>query len=414
MRIGSSSRPLVIALLVATGLALPAFAEPPAAAPAPDSQAQAVKDSTRKVVDKASAWTQGALDWMARKGGELKTKADGWRGGAEQRLKRAVDDALAAPGPNIGVRVLEAEDAPDGSLRWSPLASHNRLPARVVVLVHGLDEPGNVWDDLSPLIRGSGHAVVRFDYPDDQAIAPSADALVIALKDLHTRGVERVDLVCHSMGGLVARDVLTRKNAYAGNAEKPAAGLPRAERLIMLGTPHGGAPLARLRYIGEAREHLVRWFESDGKDPRQLLGFLKDGAGEAGTDLLPESAFLTDLNSRPLPTGIKITNIIGTVANGEAESMKELLLSEWVAKVLPASEIDRLSGYLSAGASTLGDGIVSVNSARLKGVDDEVLVAATHRTIAKRPLGEKMIRESLGEPAKEPSAAHLILDRLGK
>ncbi|MGD9691112.1 MAG: lipase family alpha/beta hydrolase [Phycisphaerales bacterium] len=417
----------MLAITVVVGSAGRALAAcpPTETAPAPDAQAQALKSRARQAVEKASGWTQGALDWMNRKTGadSIMSRADSWRASAETRLIDAIEDALAAPAPPTGVRLLTAIDADTtaehgvgSELAWIPLDNASAAPpSHVVLLIHGLDEPGNVWDDLAPMLRAQRHHVVRFDYPDDQPLRASGDELIAALARLRARGVTSVDLVCHSMGGLIARDVLTRPDAYASDARgnaSTAGALPAVERWIMMAVPHHGAPLARVRFIAEAREHLVRWFESDGMDPRQLLGFLKDGAGEAGADLLPGSDYLTDLAARPLPANVRITNVIGALADGQRQRLEGVLHSDWIAKVLPPREVERLTAALDSASECLGDGIVSVDSARLPGVEDEVVIPSLHRMLAKRPLGESELLETIGESPKAPDAARVILDRL--
>ena len=43
-----------------------------------------------------------------------------------------------------------------------------------VVLVHGLDEPGSIWEDVIPALREADWAVWEFHYPNDQPIEASA------------------------------------------------------------------------------------------------------------------------------------------------------------------------------------------------------------------------------------------------
>jgi pimeloyl-ACP methyl ester carboxylesterase len=401
---------LVSALVLSLAGTVTAFTPP-----TPDAQAQAVKGKVKQAVEKTSAWMEAAIDWMSEKGGRLKEGANGWRDSAETKLKAAVDDALSLPAAPTGMRLLAIDDSPSGKPKWIALFDVPvQLPKRMVVLVHGMDEPGNVWDDLSPMLRADGYAVARFDYADDQPCLLSADELGQGLKTLRSRGVERIDLVCHSMGGLIAREVLTRQGLYEGDASADHADgkLPSVGRFIMLGTPNHGSCLARVRFIAEAREHLVRWLDSDGKDPRLLLGFLKDGAGEAGVDLCPDSPFIMELNKRPLPRNVKITNIVGTIAEGQVEMLADVLRSDWVRKVLDDEEIKKLTRGVQLAAGVLGDGVVTADSTMLEGVDDVVHVWATHRTIVKRPLGEDTVKDVLGEPRRIPSGVPVILERL--
>ena len=46
-----------------------------------------------------------------------------------------------------------------------------------VVLIHGLDEPGDIWDDLVPALHTAGFDVWEFRYPNDQGVDRSAEYL---------------------------------------------------------------------------------------------------------------------------------------------------------------------------------------------------------------------------------------------
>lgn len=268
-----------------------------------------------------------------------------------------------------GLRVLQD----DSWTRPGP-----RLPAHVVLLVHGLDEPGSIWDQLAPALRDAGCTPVRFDYPNDQRIADSADLLDAALRRLSARGVERVSVVAHSMGGLVTRDALTRDELLA----RPDPPRPRVDRLITLGTPHAGSPWAGWRWAAELREQAERLMGEPMPEAEDLYRFSFDGEGEAGADLRPGSPFLTDLNTRPNPDGVAITCVVGALITPPPGASPEL---------------NRL-------AQTLGDGVVPVPSAQLEGCDDIVFLSANHRGMVRAlPL-------STGNAP--PPAIRVILDRL--
>ncbi len=260
-------------------------------------------------------------------------------------------------------------------------------PRSAVLLVHGLDEPGGIWDALAPAIASTGRRVARFDYPNDQPIADSADLLRGALRDLRELGVERVEVVAHSMGGLVTRDALTR----------PTGPAPAVPLLITLGTPHAGSAWAAWQPLAEAREQVQRWAESDDRDPARLFAFTHDGVGEAGVDLRPGSRYLTELNARPAPAGTRIVCVVAVAA---------------------AVPLDAGIGGLSDAVSRLGDGVVPAASAALPGADEVLLVHANHRSMV-RPieLGEWVRRVLIGPqapPPPEPPALPLVLERLAE
>lgn len=255
-------------------------------------------------------------------------------------------------------------------------------PERLVLLIHGLDEPGRIWDDAAPAIASEGFTVARFDYPNDQAITASADRLLMAMAELASLGVRTFDAVGHSMGGLVARDALTRPVIRRG--------VPQARRLITIGTPNKGSPLARHRWVAEAREQLARWADSPGWVPPGSASPPGE-RGRAGIDLMPGSAFFTELETRPLPQAA-MTIILGRLLPMPAErhSVGRALLD------------------------AVGDGVVSVASARLAGVADVVELRGNHRGLIRNVSPADAVRTRLGRAARGPTppAIPVILDRL--
>jgi pimeloyl-ACP methyl ester carboxylesterase len=350
-----------------------------------------------------------AAGWCARRGLDaLEARVDALGARVSSAAGEVVDD-------RIGLRLyVRPEATPTSELgdlgSWdAPLAldapaiglERVGLPAHVVLLVHGLDEMGCVWDFAAPMIAGAGYSVARFDYRNDQAIARSAEDLTAALAALHARGVNRVDIIGHSMGGLVAREALTRPGLYGG-AGSGRAGLPDVGRLIMIGTPNRGAPLARFQAVTEAREQLLRLIDSDRMSVRELAGFLRDGRGEAADDLLPGSAFLTQLNARPLPEGVEITLISGDAAGLRGSAVERALGSAVLASTLGVDGQAVLRRKVAALADALGDGVVSADAMALAGVTDVVALHGTHRSIVSGSLSAPaigVILERLGEDA---------------
>jgi pimeloyl-ACP methyl ester carboxylesterase len=149
--------------------------------------------------------------------------------------------------------------------------SRHRTPRsadrRTLVLVHGLAANRSSFFALQAYLRLSG-------FRDQLAISyrsrGSIEALALQLKrtiDDRVRG-GRIDVIAHSMGGLVARFY----TEHLGGAR-------RVDRLITLGTPHRGS-------YGAARA------------PSDLV-----------RQLDPESAFIRRLNASPPPAGLRITSI---------------------------------------------------------------------------------------------------------
>lgn len=354
----------------------------------------------------------GVGDKVVRSVEELATRAE--RAAADAGAW--IDRQQSGPRPS-GVWFLLDNVDPAAPAEWTQLHAAEPAPERAVLLIHGLDEPGGIFDDLSRAIhdrrRATPYALARFDYPNDQRIASSSDLLASSLRAMRARGVRRVDLVCHSMGGLVARDVLTREGMYAGRA-RGHTDLPDVERLILVGTPNKGSPWAKLRALAEVREQVARFLDDPDHDAGGLLGFMKDGMGEAGDDLLPGSAFLVDLNARPMTQSPITTVIVGRLAPVRNDDLKWLSESWLLRQLLGAEDAAAVAQGLTELSAELGDGVVPESSAALPGAADTVYFEANHRGLLKTLDLVRQARSAVGADAVAPPAIAVILDRLSR
>lgn len=337
----------------------------------------------------------------------------------ESGTKRTLDEAIAQARERhtkeMGVRVFNGKHLSLGNEAWTALNENDTaaLPSRLVLLVHGLDEPGDIWNDLVPFLRAANHEVARFDYPNDGPISEAAGRLTGWLRALRARGVTSVDLVCHSMGGLVARDALTRPGLYSGRATGHAD-LPDVPRLVMIGTPHKGSSWAHVECLAECRDQFQRLLESgDDADTGHLVGWLIDGRGEAARDLLPDSAFLQELNARPAPAGVVMTSVVGRAVTPEALGVDELLDSRFVKALLSEREITDLRAQIARASESLGDGPVSTTSATL-GYGETVRIDAAHNSMLRRLTLPNVAKAAVtGSPEQDPPAAiPVVLDAL--
>lgn len=274
-----------------------------------------------------------------------------------------------------------------------------KLPEHVVVTIHGLDEPGDVFDQFIPFANEHGYVVCNFLYPNDQGIGDSAKLFREHLARVRAAGASRVTIVAHSMGGLVSRQMLTHLKLYGGSGAGDDTH-PTVVRLIMVGTPQHGSEMARLRLVIEARDQLARVLSGDGL----LFGSVFDGAGEAQIDLLPKSAFLQKLNRRPNPKDVPYTIIAGKASPVTAEGIAAARVALKAALPKEANgEIDDIAESLQSVTEKLGDGVVSLKSSKLAGVDDYTVVARNHLTILHH---SGLLRNGDG------TALPIILDRL--
>lgn len=354
-----------------------------------------------------STWKDQAARWRER----LVDHAGELAASARDFVDRHLGDQVPMVLPR-GLYRLDTLAGPDTT--WMPLAETAQTPERVVLLVHGLDEIGDIWDDLAPPLardrRLAGAGVIRFEYPNDQAIARSAEELDGALRELRLRGTRRVDLVCHSMGGLVARDVLTRAGMYGGRARGDAE-RPDLGSIVMLGTPNEGSPFARLRALSQARETLLRWVDSENLNVRDL--FRAGGDGAAGDDLMPGSPYLAELNARPLPPAseIPITVVVGRLATAEDLRLDRALESPLTARVLGPERAAELLDACRRFSRELGDGVVSCSSACLEGAATVQVIEASHRTMIRTARAERAARRAVeAPPAPQPVGIRIVID----
>ncbi len=153
----------------------------------------------------------------------------------------------------------------------------------VVLLLHGFFQSRNIWDVMEDRLRQDGFRVMsfqtgglwsRFDSHPIDSLAKKVAEKVERLRERHNFG--RVHVVCHSRGGLVARQWVA---AHGG--EK------RVRSVVTLGTPHHGTPTALLAFP------LVLV----GVHPRTLR------------ELLPWSSLLSALRHDSFPKHIPMTSI---------------------------------------------------------------------------------------------------------
>lgn len=336
-----------------------------------------------------------------------------------QRFEGRLDEALdrvarvdESAAPLVGI-YFPPGPAPDDAAAlpnlWRPLAERADVPRRLVLLVHGLDEPGDIWVDLAPALVEAGHDVARFEYPNDQRVHASAAQLLESLRRARAAGVEEVVLIGHSMGGLVSFDALTREDGYAGLV---AGGdtLPRVERLIAVGVPWEGSPWASLRAAAEVREQVQRWFMDKSWSLAPLLDYRRDGRGQAGDDLAPGSALITELRARPMPEGLALTTLAGRIAAAEPPDLAWLRESKLARRMVGDEQLDELVERLQRPGRMVGDGAVPLESALARAGEDAAVFEVNHRALIRRSPVDFLT----GTVGDRPPGIDVILARLAQ
>ena len=150
-----------------------------------------------------------------------------------------------------------AEECEARLLKISAEKKLSVMSGKAAVLIHGIGRSSKSFDAMARTLTEDGYTVVSFDYPSTRVpIQESAEYLHQVIESLD--GIESIDIVVHSMGGLVLRSYLQKHNDT------------RLHRAVMLGVPNNGAQLADFlknnpvfrMILGPAGQQLVT--ESDG------------------------------------------------------------------------------------------------------------------------------------------------------
>ncbi len=147
------------------------------------------------------------------------------------------------------------------------------VPREVIqrVCIRPIYEP--ILADLAHLVDGDQARVRAFAYDWRLDIRRTADAFATALERAVLDGAERISVVAHSMGGLVARLALEDPRHTA------ASWLKKVSDLLLLAVPQLGAPLALARALGLEG--------TMGLAPEDLKEIAKDSRYPALYQLLP-------------------------------------------------------------------------------------------------------------------------------
>lgn len=205
-------------------------------------------------------------------------------------------------------------------------------PERPVILVHGIGFNGTLAWQSPPVLRyfdlinkgmaeflveSSGYTLGKdlfiYKYDTMSSIEHIASEFNLALNEyLKQSGATKVDLICFSMGGLVARTLLN------GVSDPPV------ENLITIATPHKGSywvsvaenikPQADdflFKILGELRDNLEN--DVSFKTYRFLDSIYRFGEYPSIGQMQPEGEFMEQLASFSLSHHIRVTCVAGYV-----------------------------------------------------------------------------------------------------
>ncbi|PCK30729.1 DUF7379 domain-containing protein [Pseudoalteromonas piscicida] len=160
-----------------------------------------------------------------------------------------------------------------------------------IVVLHGLYMSGFVMKPLSARLGKSGYRILNLSY---NTLTPNIDEICASIDRFIADSPAA--LVCHSMGGLVARAYLERGSAASKQVKK----------VVTLGTPHKGSTIAKHMHdkgLELLLKNSVEFLLSSNQDwpfeaklysiagdlPIGLMPLLQKGSQSDGTVLLEET-----------------------------------------------------------------------------------------------------------------------------
>lgn len=164
-------------------------------------------------------------------------------------LNGVLGDTMAAKGNPLAIPMQFRQNGE--ALTLTPAALRERFPhagGKLLVLLHGLCMNDLQWqrqghDHGATLASEFGYTPLYLRYNSGLHVSSNGHAYANLLQELvqhWPQPVEEITMVCHSMGGLVAR------SAYHYATLAQHAWPQQLRKLVFLGTPHHGAPLERI------------------------------------------------------------------------------------------------------------------------------------------------------------------------
>lgn len=182
----------------------------------------------------------------------------------------ALTTAALAASPSTAEAREEAPPIPEASMTVPGADDMNCIPSpehpRPVVLVHGTwSNAEATWSDLAPQLREQGYCVFAMDYGQREGLDPnnllnlwggadiarSAGDLAAFVDVVRARtGADRVDIVGHSQGGILARQYLK----FNGGADVLNPSRNAVKNVVTLGATNHGTTYDDKQFWGKLAE----------------------------------------------------------------------------------------------------------------------------------------------------------------
>ena len=210
------------------------------------------------------------------------------------------------------------------------------VPARAdcVVLLHGLSRSDASMLALQGVLEFHGYRTVNESYPSEDA--PIGDLVRYVGRSVALCGTERLHFVTHSLGGILVR-------AYLAQGHPPNLG-----RVVMLAPPNHGSEIVDTLSESDPMRRVLGWF---GGHAAAQLG--------TGAHSVPNALPPVDFDLGVIAGDIPLNPLGAVVIDGPS------------------------------------DGTVSVDSTRVEGMRDHIVVPASHTLIMNNPIAMAEVIEFL-------------------
>lgn len=306
--------------------------------------------------------------------------------------------------------------------RIDQMRNVNARSTAVLARTYGIRVYEPIMDELDKIGRLLTGTRVNFHYDWRDDLAATADLLSVEIANAVRAGVTSVTLVCHSMGGLVARTLL-ESGRYAAQPWFKTIDL-----LIAMCTPHLGAPVSFGRALAlEPEEYSVRpqdqkVLADDPNFPAVYQCFPVQSRGVLFDESLNPPAKL-DIYSAAVGTRYRLNHSNQSAA---AASWSRLNISNrpsFVHYVFLSgfghmtSDQYYFSGttYRGTVTTSLGDGTVPIWSSN-PGYVEQYSFPGSHLDVLKTASFRKKLRELFGLPfmSRDPSELSMLSLSLAK
>src|SRR3989344_4225210 len=297
----------------------------------------------------------------------------------------------------------------------------------------------HTYDDLIATLDENGYepGVDLFTFPYEWRDPNSINANLLKDKINEIKNIcdcDKVDLVAHSMGGLVAREYI-QSGQYQDDVDQ----------VIFLGTPHQGSPQAYLRWeAGEFEDDFFntltkRFFQleafkhgytnlfdyihnrpiSSVQELLPIFDYLKDkdtGIIRTYPNNYPRNIFLEALNTgtniqKLLNSGAKITNIIGNLS--DVSTIEKIRVGSSSNPLWIHGKPDGFDGQTADRGLEKGSGdkTVTVYGSTLDSVPDEVWNGVSHINLPRETSGRifNLLTGNIADPVIINSTIEKIL-----